>query len=91
LRPPPRARPIARRTLRQPKRNASLCEALNRVLDTGAVVMGELVISVAGVDLLYLNLNLLLTSVETLLEARDGPVEIPTRLDPGETPCEAMI
>lgn len=45
--------------------SSSLCELLDRVLNTGVVVMGEVVISVAGVDLIYLNLNLLLTSVET--------------------------
>ena len=46
---------------------ASLCELLDRVLNTGVVAMGEIVISVAGVDLIYLNLNLLLTSVETAI------------------------
>lgn len=48
-------------------KNTSLCELLDRVLNTGVVAMGEVVISVAGVDLIYLNLNLLLTSVETAL------------------------
>lgn len=47
------------------ERGCSLCELLDRVLNTGVVAMGEIVISVAGVDLIYLNLNLLLTSVET--------------------------
>lgn len=47
--------------------SASLCELLDRVLNTGVVAMGEVVISVAGVDLIYLNLNLLLTSVETAI------------------------
>ena len=48
----------------------SLCEVLDRVLNTGVVVVvGEIVISVAGVGLIYLNLKLLLTSVET---ARGG-------------------
>ncbi len=47
---------------------ASLCELLDRVLNTGVVAMGEVVISVAGIDLIYLNLNLLLTSVETALQ-----------------------
>jgi hypothetical protein len=42
------------------------------VLDTGAVVSGEIVISVAGVDLLYLGLNLVVGSVETLRD--DGRV-----------------
>lgn len=47
------------------EKNSSLCELLDRVLNTGVVAMGEIVISVAGVDLIYLNLNLLLSSVET--------------------------
>jgi gas vesicle structural protein len=47
----------------------SLCEALARVLNTGAVVAGEVTISVAGVDLVYLGLQLVLSSVET---ARGG-------------------
>ena len=44
---------------------ASLCDALDRVLDVGAVVKGELTISVAGIDLVYINLSALLASVET--------------------------
>jgi len=43
----------------------SLCETLDRVLNTGVVVTGEVVISVADVDLIYLGLQLTLTSVET--------------------------
>jgi hypothetical protein len=43
----------------------SLCEALDRILNKGAVISGELTISVANVDLLYLSLQLVLTSVET--------------------------
>jgi hypothetical protein len=43
----------------------SLCEALDRVLNKGAVVSGEVIISVAGVELVYLGLELVLTSVET--------------------------
>ncbi len=49
------------------EKDSSLCELLDRVLNTGVVAMGEIVISVAGIDLIYLNLNLLLTSVETAL------------------------
>jgi hypothetical protein len=48
------------------QRRVSLCETLDRVLNKGAVVAGDIVISVAGVDLLYLGLNLVLTSVETM-------------------------
>ena len=42
-----------------------MCELLDRVLNTGVVATGDIVISVAGIDLIYLNLQLLLTSVET--------------------------
>lgn len=45
--------------------HVSLCEALDRVLNKGAVVVGELTISVAGIDLVYLGLQAVLTSVET--------------------------
>ncbi len=47
----------------------SLCEVLDRVLNKGVVVAGEATISVADVDLLYLGLQLILTSIET---ARQG-------------------
>ncbi len=43
----------------------SICEVLDRVLNKGVVVVGEVTISVAGVDLLYLGLQLVLTSIET--------------------------
>ena len=43
----------------------SLCEVLDRVLNKGAVIDGEATISVAGIDLVYLGLKLVLTSIET--------------------------
>ncbi|MFA6034272.1 MAG: gas vesicle protein [Myxococcota bacterium] len=55
--------------------NVSLCEALDRILNKGAVVVGELTISVAEVDLVYLGLQLILSSVETARKELDlGPV-----------------
>ena len=47
----------------------SICEVLDRVLNKGVVVAGEVTISVAGVDLVYLGLNLVLTSIETARES----------------------
>ena len=47
----------------------SICEVLDRVLNKGVVAAGEVTISVAGVDLLYLGLQLVLTSVETARES----------------------
>ena len=55
--------------LKRPKvvqRQISLPELLDRVLTKGAVVVGEVIISVAGVELVYLGVNLVLASVETV-------------------------
>lgn len=45
--------------------HVSLCEALDRILNKGVVVMGDVTISVANIDLIYLGLRLVLASVET--------------------------
>lgn len=45
----------------------SLLEILDHVLNAGVVINGSLVISLAGVDLVYLGLSVVLTSVETAL------------------------
>jgi hypothetical protein len=43
----------------------SLCEALDRILHKGAVLFGEVMISVADIDLVYLGLQVILASMET--------------------------
>jgi hypothetical protein len=43
-----------------------LVELVDRLLNRGVVLTGELTISVAGVDLIYLGLSVVLTSVETI-------------------------
>ena len=72
---------LGRRTLLSPMQNdfesvevlgggegeVSLLEILDHVLNSGVVIHGSLVISLAGVDLVYLGLNVVLTSVETAL------------------------
>ena len=52
------------RELEESLQGVSLCEVLDRVLNKGIVVAGEVIISLAGVDLVYLGLNLVLTSIE---------------------------
>jgi hypothetical protein len=44
----------------------TLLELADRLLDRGVVLAGEATISVAGVDLIYVGLNLVLSSVENL-------------------------
>ena len=56
----------------------SLLETLDHVIDHGLVLAGEVTISVAGVDLIFLGLNVLLGSVETVervLGARERRVQ----------------
>jgi hypothetical protein len=52
----------------RPSERVSLCETLDRVLNKGAVVAGEVTISVADIDLIYLGLQVMISSVEA---ARD--------------------
>ena len=51
------------RTLSQ---QISLAETLDRVLNKGAVLVGEVTVSVADIDLIYVGINLLVSSVETI-------------------------
>ena len=55
----------ARLALPSDEEQVSLCEVLDRVLNKGVVLAGDIVISVADVDLIYLGLQVVLTSVET--------------------------
>ncbi|MGH7482449.1 MAG: gas vesicle protein [Longimicrobiales bacterium] len=50
----------------------TLVELVNRVLDRGVFLRGEVAISVAGIDLVYLGLQVLLSSIETM-EAQYRP------------------
>lgn len=49
-----------------PAQEVTLADLLDRVIEAGVVVAGNAVISVAGIDLIYLDLRLLLASIETL-------------------------
>jgi hypothetical protein len=60
---------------RPPVDTRKLADLVNRVLDKGVVLGGDVTISVAGVDLVFLRLSALLTSVATAqekLNARGG-------------------
>jgi len=55
-------------------KDVALIEVLDKVLDKGAVVAGDIVISVADVDLIYIGLKVLLSSVETMERLRGAPM-----------------
>ena len=46
----------------------SLLETLDHVLNRGLVIAGEITISVADIDLIFVGLNVLVSSVETAQE-----------------------
>jgi len=47
-------------------KDVALLELLDRVLDKGVVVAGDVTISVADIDLIYLGLRVLLCSVDRM-------------------------
>jgi gas vesicle structural protein len=50
-----------------PSDETSLLDILDHVLNSGVIIRGNLVISLAGVDLVFVGLDVILTSVETAL------------------------
>src|SRR3989344_8336866 len=53
-------------------KKVSLVDVLDRVLDKGAVVDGEAVIRIADIDLVFIGLRLLVTSVSRAEKLRRG-------------------
>jgi hypothetical protein len=59
-------------------RDLSLLETLDHLLDRGVVIAGEATISIGGVDLLYLGLNVVLANVDALTKGRDRKLGVGT-------------
>jgi len=51
--------------------DTSLLELVDRLLNKGVVLAGEATISVAGIDLIYLGLNVVLAAVETIEKTQE--------------------
>ncbi len=60
----------------------ALVDAVDHLLNRGAVLAGEATISVAGVDLVYLGVKVLLSSVENLPEQLAAGIPRPSRPEP---------
>jgi hypothetical protein len=54
----------------QKTKEITLLEVLDKALNKGVIIGGDLVISVADVDLLYVGIKILLSSVETMESLR---------------------
>ena len=59
-------------------KDITILELLDRVLTKGVILTGDIVISVADIDLIYLGVKLMLSSVETMeqLKSRKSIKEI---------------
>jgi hypothetical protein len=53
------------------KQQVTLLDLVDRVLNKGVVLSGDITLSVADVDLVYVGLRVLLASVATLEEPRE--------------------
>jgi hypothetical protein len=61
-------------------KEVTLLELLDRVLDKGVVLSGDITLSVADVDLVYVGLRVLLSSVDAAARARAESVSgLPVR------------
>jgi hypothetical protein len=81
-----------------PTNTTKLADILDRVLAQGVTLTGDLTLSVADVDLVYVGLRLLLSSVGTLQgEARAGALALPAAapedllLGPDERPSRHLV
>lgn len=55
--------------------DASLLEIIDHVLNKGVMVHGEVVLGVAGVDLIYLRLSAMLCAADKVLPPADLPLK----------------
>ncbi|HWE57552.1 MAG TPA: gas vesicle protein [Acidimicrobiales bacterium] len=53
-------------------RDVALVDLADRLLERGVSITGDVVISLAGVDLVYVSLRALVASVETAMELQLG-------------------
>ncbi len=57
-------------------KNITLIDILDVILDKGVAIKADLIISIAGIDLVYLDLKVLIASVEKLVQAQEGNQQV---------------
>ncbi len=72
-------------------KDIALIDLLDVILDKGVAIRGDVIISVAGVDLVYLDLRVLISSVETLVQANGSPSITSGDLDEQEGELEYAV
>ncbi|WP_431802141.1 gas vesicle protein [Halobacillus andaensis] len=56
-------------------KEVGLIDILDTVLDKGVAIKGDIIISIAGIDLVYLDLRVLISAVETLVQSNMDAAE----------------
>lgn len=62
--------PSTRETIEN--KEVGLIDVLDVILDKGVAIRGDLIISIANIDLVYLDLRILISSVETLVQSYEN-------------------
>ncbi|SFD40310.1 Gas vesicle protein [Lentibacillus persicus] len=62
--------PSVRETIED--KEVGLIDVLDVILDKGVAIKGDLIISIAGIDLVYLDLRVLISAVETLVQQQEN-------------------
>lgn len=57
-------------------REVALIDILDTVLDKGVAIKGDIIISIAGIDLVYLDLRVLISAVETLVQSNESTASL---------------
>ena len=57
-------------------KDITILELLDRVLNKGVILTGDIVISVADIDLVYVGVKLMLSSVETMNQLKTKKLPI---------------
>jgi hypothetical protein len=65
-----------------PEHELTVLELLDRVLDKGVELSGDVTLSVADIDLVYVGLRVLLSSVEAAHRRRGGDELLPSQVGP---------
>ncbi|KJS18192.1 MAG: hypothetical protein VR69_01910 [Peptococcaceae bacterium BRH_c4b] len=56
------------------EKNVTLLELLDLILDKGVVISGDIIISVADIDLVYMGLRVVLASLDKFYPPGDGEI-----------------
>lgn len=78
---PPDAPPVADDLLATA--DAALVDLVDHLLNQGVVVSGEVILGLAGIDLIYLRLSVLLCAADRVLAGVAEPAEPPEPAEPG--------